>query len=73
MELSLPLVVVDDEVDSFVERVARERFKGRGKDDPAKRRTIPESVFFDRFNPLSQLKFFESGAVGEGFLADDLD
>ena len=25
-------IVVGDEVDAFVERVARERFKGRGKD-----------------------------------------
>ncbi len=72
MELSLPLVV-DDEVDSFVERVARERFKGRGKDYSAKRRTIPESVFFDRFNSLSQSQLFESGAFLEGALADDFD
>ena len=52
MELSLPLVV-DEEIDFFVEHVARERFKGRGKDNSAKRRTIPESVFFDRFDPSS--------------------
>ena len=58
MGLSLH-VVVDDEVDAFVERVARERFKGRGKDDSAKRRTIPESAFFDLFNPRSQMKLFE--------------
>ena len=72
MALSLPLVV-DVEVDSFVERVARERFKGRGKDDPAKRRTITESVFFDLFDPRSQMKLFESAAKREGCLADDFD
>ena len=49
MELSLPLVVDDDEVDVFAELVARELFKGRGKDYPAKRRTINESAFFDLF------------------------
>ena len=69
MELSLPLIV-DDEADAFVERVGRERFKGRGKDDSAERRTIRESVFFDRFNSLSQSQLFESGAVGKGPLAD---
>ena len=72
MELSLPLVV-EDEVDSFVEGVVRERFKGRGKDYSAKRRTSPESVFFDRFNSLSQLKFFEFATFEEGVLADDFD
>ena len=69
MELSLPLVV-EDEVDAFVERVARELFKSWGKDDSAKRRTTPKRAFFDLFNPRSQLKFFEFGAVVEGFLAD---
>ena len=59
MELSLPLVV-EDEVDAKTEGVARERFKGRGKDNSAKRRTISESVFFDRFNSLSQSQLFES-------------
>ena len=66
-------LVVDDEVDAFVERVARELFKGRGKDYSVKRRTIPESVFFDLFNPRSQMKLFESVAVAEGVLADDFD
>ena len=72
MELSLPLVV-EDEVDAKTEGVARERFKGRGKDYSAKRRTIPESVFFDLFNPRSQLKFFEFGACEEDQLADGFD
>ena len=72
MELSLPLVD-DDEVDAFVERVARELFKAWGKDDSAKRRTISKSAFFDRFNPRSQMKFFEPVAPGEGALADDFD
>ena len=72
MELSLPLVV-DEEVDAFVERVGRERFKGRGKDDSAERRTIRESVFFDRFNSLSQSQLFESGTFLEGPPADDFD
>ena len=85
-------LVVDDEIDVFVERVARERFKGRGKDDSAKRKTIPEGPLADGFyrtgnfdaleratplegsvpdlfNPRSQMKFFESGAFGEGRLA----
>ena len=69
MELSLPLVL-DDEVDAFVERVARERFKGRGKDDSAKRRTACKRLFFDLFNPRSQMKFFEFGAIFEGPLSD---
>ena len=72
MGLSLH-VVVDDEVDAKTEGVARERFKGRGKDNSAKRRTISESVFFERFNSLSQSLLFESGAFFEGFLADDFD
>ena len=72
MELSLPLVV-EDEVDAKTEGVARERFKGRGKDNSAKRRTIPESVFFDLFNPRSQMKLLESAALGEGALSDDFD
>ena len=72
MELSLPLVV-DEEVDAFVERVGRERFKGRGKDDSAERRTIRESVFFDRFNSLSQSQLFESGTFLEGPPAYDFD
>ena len=73
MELSLPLVVDDDEVDVFAELVARELFKGRGKDYPAKRRTINESAFFDLFDPRSQMKLLESAALGEGALSDDLD
>ena len=72
MELSLPLVV-DEEVDAFVERVGRERFKGRGKDDSAERRTIRESVFFDRFNSLSQSQLFESGTFLEGPPAYEFD
>ena len=72
MELSLPLVV-DDEVDAFVEGAARERFKCRGKDDSAERRTITESAFFDLFDPRSQMKLLESAALGEGQHADDFD
>ena len=73
MELSLPLVVDDDEVDVFAELVARELFKGRGKDYPAKRRTINESAFFDLFDPSSHMKFFEFGAVSEGPFADEFN
>ena len=67
------LVVDDDEIDAFVERVARERFKSQGKDDSAKRRTIHKSVFFDRFNPRSQMKLLESDAKREGSFTDDFD
>ena len=65
--------VVGDEVDAFVERVARELYKGRGKDDSAKRRTIPESFHADGFNRAWNLDALERVAPPEGFLADLFD
>ena len=77
MELSLPLVVVE-EVDSFVERFLADverfladEFDRSWDDDGLERVTSPEGVMFDPFNPRSQLKLFEPFARGEGALSDD--
>ena len=72
MELSLPLVV-DDEIDAKTEGALADDFDRTWDDDGLERAKSPEGVFFDLFNPRSQLKFFELGACEEGQLADVFD
>ena len=42
-------------------------------DDGLERAAHTEGVFFDLFDPRSQMKLFESAAKREGCLADDFD